>query len=111
MGKMLRKAGSFGKVLADIQARDKTLWQKIKDWFLDIADKLKKAADAYRGMAPDSVEGRMVREMDGFFDEIQKLFAEGLVEASENFAAAEGQKNTTREGGGFGSCNLVLHGV
>ena len=92
--------GSFGKVLADIQARDKTLWQKIKDWFLEIADKLKKAADAYRGMKPDSVEGRMVREMDEVFDEIQKLFAEGLVEASGNYAAAEGQKNTTREGGG-----------
>ena len=91
--------GSFGKVLADIKARDKTLWQKIKDWLLEIADKLKKAADAYRGMKPDSVEGRMVREMDGVFDEIQKLFAEGLVEASENFAAAEGQKNTTQEGG------------
>ena len=103
--------GSFGKVLADIQARDKTLWQKIKDWFLEIADKLKKAADAYRGMKPDSVEGRMVREMDGMYDEIQRLFAEGLVEASGNYAAAEGNKKTTREGGTKNSIRTTEDGI
>ena len=30
---------------------------------------------------------------------LQKAYGEALVEASSNFQAAEGQKNTTREGG------------
>lgn len=91
--------GDLGQFMQRVQQRDKTLWQKVRTWFQELTDKLKAAMDAYRDYTPDSPEGRMVEQMEGALEVLQEAFAEGLVDASENYQAAEGQKNTTREGG------------
>lgn len=49
-------------------------------------------------MNPDSREGRFVAGLADHLEQIRNLFAEGLTDASRNYQAADGQKNTTREG-------------
>lgn len=88
---------SDGKVLeklAELKQIDKTLWEKIRDFISELAEKIR---EVYAGLSPDSMEGRYVAEMKDSIETIQNLFTEGLVEASENYQAAE--KNTTQDGG------------
>ena len=88
---------SDGKVLeklAELKQIDKTLWEKIRDFISELAEKIR---EVYAGLSPDSMEGRYVAEMKDSIETIQNLFTEGLVEASENYQAAE--KNTTEDGG------------
>lgn len=82
------------QVLQALRQRDKGLWQKVKDYVLELCRKVR---EAYRGLKPDSLEGRMVAEMKDAAEEMRRLFTEGLVDAGENFTG--GEKNTTREGG------------
>ena len=80
---------SDGKVmekLEKLKQQDKTLWQKIKDFISDLAAKIR---SVYKGMAPDSVEGRYVAEMKDAIEKLQDMFTEALVEASENYQASE----------------------
>ena len=86
--------GNVMEKLAKLKQIDKTLWQKIKDFISELAAKIRKV---YDGLAPDSVEGRYVAEMKDSIEKLQELFTEGLVDASENYQAAE--KNTTQDGG------------
>jgi len=84
--------------MARVQQRDQSLWQKRKDFFRELAQKLKEAADAYRGKAPDSVEGRLVSQLDEAYERLQAAFLEALQDAGKNYQETNGQKNTTREG-------------
>ena len=47
---------------------------------------------------PETPEGKLVSQMKDSFVELQNLFAEALVDASDNYQANKGQKNTTSEG-------------
>ncbi len=79
---------SDGKVmekLAKLKAQDVALWQKIKDYISKLAEKIRMA---YKGLAPDSVEGRYVAEMKNAVERFQELFTEGLVDASANFKSS-----------------------
>lgn len=82
-----------GKVIQELKKRDEGLWQKVKDYVLELCEKIRKA---YRRLKPDSVEGRIVAEMRDAAEEMRRLFTEGLMDAAENGKGAE--KNTTREG-------------
>ncbi len=100
---------SDGKVmekLAKLKAQDADLWQKIKDYISKLAEKIRMA---YKGLAPDSVEGRYVAEMKDAVERFQELFTEGLTDASENFQSAE--KNTTPEGGAMYSLRAFDDGT
>ena len=66
-------SGRVFELMNEIQQQDKTLWEQIRDWFMDF---IKSIREAYSGVEADTVEG--------------------LVDAGENFQTAE--KNTT-EGG------------
>ena len=53
----------------------------------------------YDGLNPDSAEGNYVKDMVDAVEQLQNLFTEALVEASENYQAADSeQKNTARDG-------------
>ena len=60
---------------------------------------LKEAADAYRGKAPDSVEGHLVSQLDEAYERLQAAFLEALQDAGKNYQETNGKKITTREGG------------
>ncbi len=87
--------GKVMEMLAVLKTKDKSLVQKIKDWFREFAAKIKRA---YETAAPDTREGQLVAEMVDEIDRIQELFAEGLAEASKNYKALGRQKNNASEG-------------
>ena len=91
--------GNVVQLMADLKKQDKTLWQKICDWFKDLVADLKAVVDAYKGYKPDSSEGRMVAQMQDVIVMLESFYADALLDAGENYqAAAEAQKNTTQEG-------------
>lgn len=67
----------------------KTLWKKICDWFKNLANDLKELVEAYKDYKPDSPEGRMVADMQDAIVIFESIYADALVEASENFQRAE----------------------
>lgn len=74
--------GKVAENLALLKEKDQTLWGKIKEFFAEFTAKVQAA---YKGMTPDSAEGRYVAEMKDAMEQLQALFTEGLVEASENY--------------------------
>lgn len=88
--------GKVVEKLAKLEQRDKSLWQKMKDYISSLAERIRKA---YAGLKPDSVEGRIVAQMKDSVEKLQDLFYEGLADAGENFRESGEQKNTTLEGG------------
>ena len=86
-------SGRVLEMMNEVKKQDKTLWEQIRDWFMDF---IKSIREAYSGVDADTVEGQAIAEMDDVLKELEQVFAEGLVDAGENFQTAE--KNTT-EGG------------
>jgi hypothetical protein len=81
--------GNVVEFMAAVKKQDQSLWEKIRQWFKDLAGDLRKLVDAYKGVKPDSKEGRMVSQMQDVILELEKAYAEGLAEAGENFLASE----------------------
>ena len=91
-----------GKVLefmAEVKQQDKSLWQKIKEWFKDLADDIRKMVKAYEGYKPDSPEGRAIASMEGILPILEGFYEDALLDAAENYQAAEGQKNASSDSG------------
>lgn len=86
--------GAILEKLSMLQAKDKTLAQKIRDFLDQFLQRLKAA---YKGVSPQTTEGRIVSEMVDAAQELSNLFADALTDAGNNFRSAE--KNTTGEGG------------
>ena len=72
-----------GKVIRELAKKDKGLFNKIKSWIDNLLRRLKKE---YQNYSPESAEGQMLLEMTKTFTEAQKLFADALADASDNFA-------------------------
>lgn len=88
--------GNVMAKLIELKAKAQSLFEKMKQFFDNLLNKIR---DAYKGLQPDSEEGKAVLEMQESIEKIQQLFAEALVEASENYRNAETQKNTDQEVG------------
>ena len=71
--------------LEKLKAKDKDLWYEIKRIINDLADKIRAV---YKGMTPDSMEGRIVADMGKTVYRLQELFADALMDASENYQAS-----------------------
>lgn len=91
--------GDMAKVIAELKQTDKTLGQKIQEWFKDLVQKLQAVVNSYKGVSPESPEGLLVAQMDDFIEVLQQAYAEALVDAGESYRASEGNKKTTQEGG------------
>ena len=78
--------GKLHEKLAKLRAKDKSLFNKIKQFIDNLVAKFR---DLYASLTPDQKDAQDVREMKDAFDRIQTAFAEALVEASENFQASE----------------------
>ena len=77
--------GNVMEKLVELKAKDHDLFAKMKQFFDNLAAKIR---NIYKGLTPDSVEGNAVLEMKDSIEKLQRLFAEALVEASENFSSA-----------------------
>lgn len=91
--------GNVVQMMAQLKQEDRTLWEKIRDWFKNLAAELKAVVEAYRDHRPDSAEGRMVADMQDMIGVLESLYTEALVEASDNYQAIGAEKNTTEKGG------------
>lgn len=94
-------SGNVVEFMANIKQQDRSLWEKIRDWFRDIVDKLKNVRDAYTGAKPDSPEARVLASIDGALERLEPIFAEALLEAGDNYQMSQPAetKNTDQNGG------------
>ena len=77
--------GNVLEKLQELKKTDRNLFDKIKEFFDNLAKKIRAI---YKDLKPDSAEGQAVLEMKDQIEQIQQLFAEALVQASENYQAA-----------------------
>ena len=86
--------GAVIEKLAMLQAKDTGLVQKIKQFLTEFLGRLKAA---YKGVSPQTKEGRIISEMVDAAQELRDLFTDALIDAGENYQSAD--NNTTGEGG------------
>jgi len=77
--------GNVLEKLQELKKTDKSLFDKIREFFDNLGKKIR---EIYKDLTPDSLEGQAVLQMKDQIEQIQQLFAEALMEASENFQAA-----------------------
>lgn len=92
---ILTDTDAANRLSQQIYKQDRTLWQKIKDFFTWLVEKLR---NAYRDSDPDSDIGRMLKRAVQDNAEIAQAWAEAVREAGENYQLQDGQKNNAREG-------------
>ena len=92
---ILTDTDAASRLSQQIYKQDRTLWQKIKDFFTGLVEKLR---NAYRDSDPDSDIGRMLKRAVQDNAEIAQAWAEAVREAGENYQLHDGQKNNARVG-------------
>ena len=92
---ILTDTDAANRLSQQIYKQDRTLWQKIKDFFTGLVEKLR---NAYKGIDPDSDIGRMLKRAVQDNAEIAQAWAEAVREAGENYQLQDGQKNNARAG-------------
>jgi hypothetical protein len=92
---MLTDTDAVRRVSQELYKKDRTLWEKIRDFFTGLVEKLR---SAYKGLDPDSDMGRITRQAIRDNEKVAQAWAEALVEAGENYQLQDGQKNNAREG-------------
>lgn len=92
---ILTDTDAANRLSQQIYKQDRTLWQKIKDFFTGLVEKLR---NAYKDSDPDSDIGRMLKRAVQDNAEIAQAWAEAVREAGENYQLQDGQKNNARGG-------------
>lgn len=92
---ILTDTDAANRLSQQIYKQDRTLWQKIKDFFTGLVEKLR---SAYKDSDPDSDIGRMLKRAVQDNAEIAQAWAEAVREAGENYQLQDGQKKNAREG-------------
>ena len=88
--------GRVMELLQAAEAKDKRLGAKLRQFFQDIGRMIRDTISGYKDAVPGSPEGRLIRKLEDLYSQLQEAFAEGVMDAGENFQNAE---NTTNEGG------------
>ena len=91
--------GNVVQMMSDLKQQDTDLWTKIRDWFQNLVQKIKNALKAYEGKTPDSIEGRFAIQMQSVLLKLEKLYANALMEASENYQATQDEKTNVLDDG------------
>lgn len=92
---MLTDTDAAQRVSQELYKQDRTLWEKIKDFFTGLVEKLR---SAYKGLDPDSDMGRIMKRAISDNEKVAQAWAEAVVEAGENYQLQDGQKNNARWG-------------
>lgn len=95
---MLTDTDAAQRVSQELYKQDRTLWEKIRDFFTGLVEKLR---NAYKGVDPDSDIGRVMKRAISDNEKVAQAWAEAVVEAGENYQLQDGQKNNAREGERF----------
>ena len=95
---MLTDTDAAQRVSQELYKKDRTLWEKIRDFFTGLVEKLR---SAYKGVDPDSDIGRVMKRAISDNEKVAQAWAEAVVEAGENYQLQDGQKNNARGGERF----------
>ena len=83
------KDGKVVEFMADVKQTDHAAWEKIKDWFKNLAKLLKDMISAYSSHSAQTLEGaRVAAFAEDLLHQIEQIYAEGAVAAGENYQAA-----------------------
>lgn len=74
-----------GKVLTELSKTDKSLWEKIRDWFFDIIGQIRRS---WEELNQASKTAQVLKETVKSLEEIERLFTEGVREAGERTRTA-----------------------
>lgn len=83
---MLTDTDAAQRVSQELYKKDRTLWEKIRDFFTGLVEKLR---SAYKGLDPDSDMGRITRQAIRDNEKVAQAWAEAVVEAGENYSAGQ----------------------
>ncbi len=83
-----------GKVLEELARTDKSLWQKIRDWFFDMIGEIRRS---FESLNKASKTAQVLKETMESLDEVERLFIEGVREAGERTRAAGVETKTQGE--------------
>ena len=84
-----------GKVLEELSKTDKSLWEKIRDWFFDIIGQIRRS---WQDLNQASKTARVLKETVESLEEIERLFTEGAREAGERTRTAGVEINPNDKG-------------
>lgn len=87
---MLTDTDAAQRIGKTLQAKDATLFEKVKQWFRDLAAKLRKA---YKGLNPDSQIAKYAKKTIQQVDGLVQLWADMAVDAAENYREGTGNEN------------------
>ena len=93
---MLTDTDAAQRIGQSLKAKDATLFEKVKQWFRDIAAKLRKA---YKGLHPDSEIAQYAKKTIQQVDGLVQLWADMAVDAAENYREGAGSGNVALDGG------------
>lgn len=74
------------RVSQELYKKDRTLWEKVRDFFTGLVEKLR---SAYKGLDPDSDIARITRQAIQDNEKVAQAWAEALVEAGSNYSAGQ----------------------
>ncbi len=80
---MLTDTDAAQRVSQELYKKDRTLWEKIRDFFTGLVEKLR---SAYKGLDPDSDMGRVTRQAIRDNEKVAQAWAEALVEAGSHYS-------------------------
>ena len=83
---MLTDTDAAERIARNIQAKDKTLWEKVVQWFRDLGNRMR---EAYKGLDPDSQIARDAKKTIQQLDGLVQMWADMAVDAAENYRNAE----------------------
>lgn len=95
---MLTDTDAIGRIAGKLQNQDRTLWEKIKDFFTGLVEKLR---NAYQDAEPDSEIAKILKRAVKDNEALAEAWASAVVEAGENYQLQDGQKKNAREGERF----------
>ena len=97
---MLTDTDAIGRIAGKLQNQDRTLWEKIKDFFTGLVEKLR---NAYQDAEPDSEIAKILKRAIKDNEALAEAWASAVVDAGENYQLQDGQKKNAREGERFSS--------
>lgn len=92
---MLTDTDAIGRIAGKLQNQDRTLWEKIKDFFTGLVEKLR---NAYQDAEPDSEIAKILKRAVKDNEALAEAWASAVVDAGENYQLQDGQKKNAREG-------------
>ena len=92
---MLTDTDAIGRIAGKLKNQDKGLWEKIKDFFTELVEKLR---SAYQDAEPDSEIAKILKRAIQDNEALAEAWASAVVDAGENYQLQEGQKKNAREG-------------